>query len=234
MNYLKPERLEPLAAEYVLGTLQGKARLRFERLMMQSYKARNAVWEWEQHINPMTDSLPEAAPPKRVWKQIQQRIQPTQAVQTQKASTLWIWQSFSAISAFAVVILAVMIQFQPFAPTSQAPDQLALFSDEQAKPLWLITTNSRDGKLVIKPINAHAVAVDNKAFELWMLPKQGQPKSMGLLPVSGSPIETVLSPQILSLLQSNNGLAISLEPASGSPTGLPTGPVLYQAPILNF
>lgn len=230
MNYLKPELLEQLAAEYVLGTMRGSARRRFERLMMDSYKARNAVWEWEQQINPMVEALPGQAPPRKIWKKIEQRINPQQQ---KSESTLWFWRSWSAVSAALVIVLAIAITQQALIQPGQ-PDQIAMFNDEQAKPLWLITTNSRTGKLVVKPINAQAVAVDNQAFELWMLPKQGNPQSMGLMPVSGSAVETVLSPQLLNILQNSDGLAISLEPEGGSPTGLPTGPVVYQAPIVNF
>ena len=235
MNYLIPERLEALAAEYVLGTLSGKARRRFERVMMQSYKARIAVWEWEQQINPLAETIPAQNPPRKIWRAIERRITKTPA----KASPLsWIWQGWSAFSAVAILILAIMLtqqsllQTDPLAPMSA--DHIALFNDDQAQPLWLITTHTQSGKLVVKPINAQAVAVDNKAFELWMLPKQGAPTSMGLMPVSGGKVETLLSPQILSLLQNNNGLAISLEPLGGSPTGLPTGPVVYQTPIVSF
>ena len=229
MNYLQPDLLEQLAAEYVLGTLRGKARLRFESIMMQSYKARLAVWEWEQHINPMAEALPMEKPPQKIWKNISQRIDPRPKATT---AGLWLWRSIGMVSTAAVVVLAVLINFSSL--QGSQPDQLAMFSDEQAKPLWLVTTNSHNGKLVVKPINAQALAVDDKAFELWMLPKQGSPQSMGLLPVSGNAVATVLSPQVLNLLQENNGLAISLEPKGGSPTGAPTGPVLYQAPMIHF
>ena len=88
--------------------------------------------------------------------------------------------------------------------------------------------------LVVKAINAEAVAIDNKAFELWTLPASGQPRSLGLLPVTEQRVEVILSPQLLAILQNTAGLAVSVEPPGGSPTGLPTGPVVYQTSILEL
>ena len=230
MNYLRPNLLEKLASEYVLGTMQGGARRRFERVMMESYKARQAVWDWEQQINPLAQSVKAVQPPKRVWQKIQQRIKP------QDQSTAWFslkwWQGFSALTTAFALVLVVLITQQP-APVLMH-DQLALFNDDSDQPLWLVSGSSESGQLSIKPINTQAVAVDNKAFELWMLPTSGQPKSLGLMPVSNKETKMVLSPQLLSILQNSKGLAISIEPKGGSPTGLPTGPVVYQAPLIAF
>ena len=230
MNYLKPELLERLAAEYVLGTLHGGARRRFERIMMDSFRARQAVWAWEQQINPMAEAVQAVKPPPRVWRKIKQRINP----EPTGAGFLgrYGWQFWSAASTAVAMALVLFIAIQP---TSVPPqDQLALFNDAAAQPLWLVTGNTQTGQLSIKPINAQAVVVDNQAFELWMLPSSGQPRSLGLMPVSSQSTQLVLSPQLLSVLQNSSGLAISIEPKGGSPTGQPTGPVVYQAPLISF
>ncbi len=233
MNYKQAERLEQLAAEYVLGTLHGSARRRFDKLMMESYQVRDAVWQWEQQLNPLVDSLPETVPPKKIWKQIEQRIDPAPT----PSNALFWWRGWAALSSAIVLVMAVLFSQVPFTTTTTTttqPDRVAMFNDEQATPLWLVTSDSRNGKLMVKAINPQAVAVDNKAFELWMLPKQGQPTSLGILPVSHTRSETVLSPKLLEVLQNSEGLAISLEPVGGSPTGQPTGPIMYQAPVVSF
>ncbi len=229
MNYLQAELLEHLAAGYVLGTLQGRARLRFERVMMDSYKARQAVWAWEQRLTPMADTVSPVTPPGRVWRNIERRIAPT--LPARGLGLPW-WRGWSLFSTACLILLVALVVLRPVQPPG--PDQIALFSNEKAQPLWLVSGNLESGRLSIKPINAEAVRVDNKAFELWMLPASGQPRSLGLLPVSGSAQEQILSPQLLAILQDSAGLAISLEPEGGSPTGLPTGPVLYQAAIVEL
>ena len=69
-----------------------------------------------------------------------------------------------------------------------------------------------------------------KALELWILPAEGNPVSLGLLPASGEQRRELSAAQRAALAGAKQ-LAVSLEPAGGSPTGLPTGPVLHVAPL---
>jgi anti-sigma-K factor RskA len=63
-----------------------------------------------------------------------------------------------------------------------------------------------------------------------MLPQGQNPRSLGLIPASG--IGRVRLPVPAgTALQNIPALAVSLEPAGGSPTGLPTGPVLYTGAV---
>ncbi|MCR9261065.1 MAG: hypothetical protein NXH95_15175 [Pseudomonadaceae bacterium] len=55
MNYERPELLDRLAAEYVLGTLHGAARRRFDRLFLESAAAREAVDSWQIRLAAMVD-----------------------------------------------------------------------------------------------------------------------------------------------------------------------------------
>ena len=47
MDYRRPERVEPLAAQYVLGTLRGRARVRFARLVQTDRGVAASVQAWE-------------------------------------------------------------------------------------------------------------------------------------------------------------------------------------------
>jgi anti-sigma-K factor RskA len=63
-----------------------------------------------------------------------------------------------------------------------------------------------------------------------MLPDGGAPRSLGLIPASG--VERVALPAPAgTALQNISNLAVSLEPAGGSTTGAPTGPVLYTGRV---
>ena len=69
---------------------------------------------------------------------------------------------------------------------------------------------------------------------MWVLPAEGNPQSLGLLPVAGNSSRSTIPAGLRALLVNAKGLAISVEPPGGSPTGLPTGPVVYQAPMVEL
>ena len=73
-TYTKPELRDRLAAEYVLGTLRGRARARFESLLRYDPSLRRTVAEWEASITPLAAAASEIAPPARVWQAISRRI----------------------------------------------------------------------------------------------------------------------------------------------------------------
>ena len=68
-----------------------------------------------------------------------------------------------------------------------------------------------------------------KSFELWALPDNGgAPVSLGLMPESGR-LDRELTDAQRAALRGASKVAVSLEPTGGSPTGAPTGPVLFVA-----
>lgn len=222
MNYLRPELIDRLASEYVLGTLRGAARRRFERLMATHYWVRAAVWQWESQLVPMVGSLAPIEPPRRVWKRI--RAQLKYATTPDRRIAPWLGWAVAA----SLAVLAVTAQFN-YSQEQAKPDLMAVFADDTSAPLWTVSLDLETGQILARSINASAAAVD-KAFQLWMLPADGSaPRSLGLLPVSGGQASNDLPAGLLAILQANAGLAISIEPAGGSPTGLPTGPVIHQA-----
>jgi anti-sigma-K factor RskA len=131
----------------------------------------------------------------------------------------------------ALLGLAVVLSVPQ--PTLLPAGQVAIVENNDNQPMWVITANTADGTIRARAVNAQAAAVD-QAYELWMLPADGPPRSLGLLPVNGGVASHDIAPALLALLSNAQGLAISLEPAGGSPTGQPTGPVLFQAPIVEL
>lgn len=110
-----------------------------------------------------------------------------------------------------------------------APARIAVVADAAGKPLWVVRVAARELR-----INAVGAAADQpgKSYELWMLPDGGAPVSLGVLPSSGA-LTVSLADAAVATLAHAPALAVSLEPAGGSPTGQPTGPVLYSAPLLE-
>jgi anti-sigma-K factor RskA len=247
VKYDNPELLERLAAEYVLGTLRGKARDRFIAILRTLPAARTAVWRWESRLHDFQHAAPETwlpLPEEKVWQRIrsqlrmdsasvQSNVVPLTRIASRASDSTRIWKGLTALATAAVVLLAVMLVRNPATPVSGA-EHVAVFSDQQQEPQWLVSIDRDTGMLTARAVNAQAAGA-GKAFELWMLPGgSAPPRSLGLLPVAHQVLHARLPRATMSMLPATTVLAVSLEPSGGSPTGLPGGPVLYQAPLLRL
>lgn len=238
MRYNNPQLIQRLAAEYVLGTLTGRARRRFESWMADSYNVRSAVWHWERQLSPLAEATGSVQPRPRVWDQVLERTGAKAAREVARVpwfERLGLWRGLSLVATAAALVLAVLLARTPTeVVTPPAQQYVAVVNGEQSQPLWLVRADLQQGRLAIRSINATAPATTN-SYELWILPAGGAaPRSLGLLPTGTASVDAVLPAELRPLLASAQGLAVSLEPAGGSPTGAPTGPVLYQAAILSI
>lgn len=224
MIALRPDVADRLAAEYVLGTLRGGARRRFETLMGAHPSLREAVARWHERLHPLAGTVPVVAPPPRVWQAIEARLdegpQPASAPRS-IWSALAFWRGWSALATAAAVVMAVLLaQPAPLAP----PVVVVLAAPEGANAF--VASVSADGRsLVVRPLATLDVDA-TRALELWAVPGQGAPRSLGLIQLDRT---TVLRRE--QVLNGTAALAVSLEPPGGSPTGAPTGPILYTGAV---
>ncbi|MEO8123080.1 MAG: anti-sigma factor [Burkholderiales bacterium] len=222
MDYSRRDRADRLAAEYVLGTLRGPARRRFESLLPAHPALRDAVASWQSRLLPLAGSVPEVDPSPAVWRRIEARLFPEPALQ---ALPWWRrvapWRGLSAVTGLAALVLVVaLIQ----GPSAQAPIIIVLSSNPaaaQALNASFVASVSADGRaLVLRPLNDLTLA-PGRALELWAVPAQGAPRSLGLVRAEG--VTTLMRAQ---LLRDTAAFAVSVEPTGGSTTGAPTGPIV--------
>ena len=72
------------------------------------------------------------------------------------------------------------------------------------------------------------------AWELWMVPRgKGDPISLGLITTDVDQVMQ-LKPELAARIESAWGIAMSVEPKGGSPTGKPTGPVVMKGPCVKL
>ncbi len=226
MNYQDPKLRAMLAGEYVLGTLRGAARRRFERLLADDTVLRAEVDDWQRKLVGMSREIAAVEPPSRVWRAIAKRIAPPQPRRAGWWANLNLWRSLALAGGALSLLLAVLL----FYPGSRGfePTHVAVFHDRQNAPLWLVEFDPTRQQGDIKVL-AFPELEPGKSLELWLLPAGDRPPvSLGLIPAQGRRSFT-LQPR---LWRQAKGLAVSLEPGGGSPTGQPTGPVVYQAPLL--
>jgi anti-sigma-K factor RskA len=227
MNLGRPERADALAAEYVLGTLRGRARQRFERVARTERALGDAVQRWEERLLPLAQALPPVNPPDRVWRAIQARIGSAPASRTTFWSSLGWWRGLAFASLAAVVALSALL-LRPAAERGEGA-VVAVLAGSDAKAA-LVASADRFGRyLTIKAISRIDIPAD-RSLQLWMLPGAGNPQSLGVIDATTA-ARVALSAPAEEALRNIPALAVSLEPRGGSPTGLPTGPVLYTGAV---
>jgi anti-sigma-K factor RskA len=226
MNLGRPDRADALAGEYVLGTLRGRARGRFERAVRTERALADAVQRWEDRLLPLSEALPPVEPPQRVWRAIQGRIG-GHAPRASFWTSLGWWRGLALASLAAVVALSILV-FKPAAERAEGA-VVAVLAGSDAKAA-LVASADRFGRyLTIKAISRIDIPAD-RSLQLWMLPSGGNPQSLGVFD-STTVARVTLSAPADEALRNIPALAVSLEPRGGSPTGLPTGPVLYTGAV---
>jgi anti-sigma-K factor RskA len=226
MDYSRPELADRLAADYVSGVLRGPARRRFEALLSAHPLLRAAVLDWQRVLVPLTVSVPPENPPPQVWQRIEARIggATAQPVCAGWWDRLALWRSLAALAGVAAISLSVLLASPG---PAQAPIVVVLSAtgaaaDGVAVAASFVASISGDGRaLVTKPLQTVNLQA-NRALELWAVPGEGAPRSLGLISAQGT---TIVKQG--KVLDNTAALAVSLEPPGGSPTGAPTGPVLW-------
>jgi anti-sigma-K factor RskA len=229
MNYLDPERLDALAAQYVLGTLSWRARRRLERLSRENEPIAAVIRTWQNHLLPLAENVPPVDPPARVWIAILRRVQSRQAPVSVWAN-LGLWRGLTLAGFATALALSVIL----LTPRTEAPLEtlVAVLAGPDARPA-LMASADRSGRVITIKALASIQPASDRSLQLWALPQQGNPRSLGVIPsTSGSGVVRMeLAAPAGEALQNIPNLAVSLEPVGGSPTGLPTGPVLWSGPI---
>jgi anti-sigma-K factor RskA len=229
MDYARSALADALAAQYVAGTLRGRARRRFDALLPSHPALQAAVRSWQDRLMPLTGVLPPQAPPPRVWRAIEARLWPAPPAQPWW-QRLGPWRVLAGTATVAVAGLAVLLASPP---PAQAPVVVVLQGTgaDAAVAGSIVAGLSGDGRAIVtRTLTPVSLAAD-RVLELWSVPPQGAPRSLGLISANGA---TVLPRGRLpaSLLGGGTAaLAVSIEPPGGSPTGAPTGPVVFAGSI---
>lgn len=226
-----PEQLQQLAGEYVLGTLPASARREVEQRLAREPLLRAAVDAWESRLLPLTALAPEVEPSARLWPRIAGSVSAA-AAPAAPASTLaagwrrwWddlrLWRGLAGGAIAASLALGVTLLMRPPAP--QAAYMVVLAAPQDRGAGWVVQA-SMNRQLTLTPLRG-TVVPDRKALQFWTKATGWSgPVSLGLVESNRS---LKLALDTLPPVEEDQLFEITLEPATGSPTGKPTGPVLY-------
>lgn len=221
MNIQNRRLRRALAADYAIGLMSVPARRRFEQRLLDDTELRNEVAKWQESLAQLNEPLVAVPVPDRVWAAINARIEP-QHLHVPAKRPSWNGLRISA----AVCLLLVALTLGLFYHRDNARYSATLL-DASAQPALHI--KAHDNYLQVDPLTLPVVA-PGRSLELWAIPADGKPLSMGMIPAGGQG-RIGLNDDQQALLGEPIALAVSLEPEGGSPTGQPTGPVLYQGAL---
>ena len=215
--------LDVLAGEYVLGTLAPDERAAVDRRLLDNADLALRVAQWEARLAPLSEDLDPITPRPAVWQQVRRAIT---AGRRQAPLPWWqrlgVWQGLAGTATAAALGLLALVMTMP-GPQSKL---VAVLNDADGRPLWLVRASADAPDLSARLLAAGVPP--ERVPELWLLPAGAQrPVSLGLLDPAGVNRRTL---QLLpaGALQAGGLLEVSLEPPGGSPTGLPTGPVVSK------
>lgn len=227
---------DALAADYVLGTMGPHARRRFSALMAERVYLQAIVAAWERRLNPLGIRIAAVAPHPRVWRRIQREIA-ADAPRARRESwwnSLGVWRT-AACAAVLALAGVLVYQTQTVAPpaASPTPSYVAVLVDQKQAPMIVATATRQPRRLLIIKMQQPQLKTDQD-LELWAIPKaDGAPISIGLLSEDQKTL-VELDAKIMRTIPKTSVLAISQEPKGGSPTGSPTGPVVYQGKLVSL
>lgn len=214
----EPENLDLLAAEFVMGTLVGASRRSFARRRERDPFVDRRVRAWEERFAVLTMRLTPVAPTPAVWEAIERRI---------GASGRGAWRALAAAAAAVAVLGLGWMLWQELRPGE--PQAIAVVASEAGATLWQVELVADGGHLEVAAVGDVRYP-DARSRELWALPADAEPVSLGLMPASGR-IRLALDDRQRAALARAANVAVSDEPEGGSPTGAPTGAILYVAPL---
>jgi anti-sigma-K factor RskA len=223
MTRANPEVVDRLASEYALGTLRGPARRRFERWRVGTPFVDERCRFWEERLMHLAKNLKPVQPPAPVWTAIQRRLNFTTRTTALRRTRLF------ALAASVVLVAGLASLFYwRIVPATRAT-AVATVSAKSGEHLWELQVFAKADRLVARVAKLPARPAGSD-YELWALPPGKAPVSLGVLPAAGVSSRTLTSMQLQALALSTQ-VAVSIEPLGGSPTGQPTGDVLYVATL---
>ena len=197
--------------------------------MKYDAELRARVTDWETKLAPLTLAARDITPPPRVWERIAARMAGTTPRTSWRAS-LALWRGLAAACAIAAVTLGITLRNIP--PVEPQPSTIAVMSDEKSQAAmvisWLPWSAQREPRIRVRIVTPHATMPDNTSWELWMMPGgDAAPVSLGLVSLEQTQ-ELPIRRELTASLGKAWGVALSVEPKGGSPTGKPTGPVIMK------
>lgn len=226
---------DALAGEYVLGLLDGAEKEAFERQMAGDARLDAAVVSWQARLAPLDAIAPPIEPSAGLWRRIEGGLDQVAVMQPAVVSrpalhsrlarwwdSLWLWRG-AALAGFAAAVLLAAGLVAALDRARRQPVMVAVLLTDTNIAAAVVNTFA-DGRVELLPLQDIGVP-EGRALEIWTLwDRAVGPRSVGLIDRARAvPLRLDNLP-----LGTDQLFEITVEPASGSPTGRPTGPIVAK------
>jgi anti-sigma-K factor RskA len=154
--------------------------------------------------------------------------------------------TLGAIAALLAIFIAVTLFAPGLSPLGRfSPAQLAagsgsaplgarlvaVLNQEPTAPAFLLTIDPQNGTLIVRRVSA--APESGRSYELWLISSRfSAPRSLGIVGNDEFTQRAIPSGLDVDTMRAAN-YAVSLEPAGGSPSGVPTGPILFTGKMVE-
>ncbi|HVK42567.1 MAG TPA: anti-sigma factor [Phenylobacterium sp.] len=229
MSDIGPELPEDdaLAAEHALGVLTANERAAAELRMAREPAFAAQVEAWRERLAPLAEGIAPVEAPAGLWARIARRL-PANDNQLAVLRRLRFWRGATVGSlglAAASLAMAVVLASRPpqiIAPTP-APMMNARLMTTAGQPLFLAAYDPERKSVLVASLVPPGTD-PNHSHELWLIPADGKPRSLGLVEPGASKAMPI-SDEMAAMATAGASMAVTVEPAGGSPLEGPSGPV---------
>ncbi|HVF36908.1 MAG TPA: anti-sigma factor [Sphingomicrobium sp.] len=223
-----------LAAEYALGLLDGAELMEARGLVAGDAEFARLVEQWEERFEPLFDEYGEAEPPPGLRQRILSALEKDEGGEVViLRRRLGRWKGMAAAASAIAASLALVVAYDVTRPppasvqTSEGEMMVASLNSPDDQMMMAAAWSPAKKELML----AGAMPAEaGRSHELWIIPADGKPRSLGVMAGEGLNKMAVAEP-MAELFAGGATLAVSLEPRGGSPTGAPTGPVLASGAL---
>ena len=220
-----------LVAEYALGLLNEDEAVAFEARLQREPKLRSDYQNWSEHFASLYDDVKEVEPPSALKANIQNRLfpqAPVDSTETRSKSSPWFWP-VNWVSSLLLATLIGFVFYQSQQELFQAQYRANLQTENQSLEVVASYDSARN---LLRVSSIKGLPASGRSHELWLIAGDNPPVSLGVL--SEIDDKSIALTEHDSSVVVGSTLAISDEPAGGSPTGSPTGAVLTTAKVIEI
>lgn len=234
-----------MAADYVMGLLEGAEQTTAEQRIATDPAFAQAVSAWRERLADLDLTAEETQPTPALWQRISDatRTAPIDALPSARSAlrgaTLWeniaFWRGFGISSALAATLFGVVmigalttsrqLRHDMIALAQRKPIYVAVLVNDTTREAGAVVNAFANGRVELIPLRPIEVPA-GRTLQVWTLwDRAVGPKSIG---ITGQSRTLQLDLEALPATVQDQLFEITLEPEGGSPIGRPTGPILFK------